>query len=323
MRRKERRHNAKAGINKIKNGMGSRDYFTEKKSWDKQYSTLIWLIIINLVIFAILNLLWITYLLTYSKAENPGLLFNDHVMYWFTLPSSLSEFGNKPWTLFTYMFSHYGVLQIISNMLWLWGFGFIFQDLAGNKQIIPVYIYGGLVGGIFFLLSGVLLNSNAPVIMLGGGTSIMCLAIATTTLAPGFRIFPMLNGGIPLWILTVLFVLFDISVAGASSSTAIAHIAAGLMGYIFVVMLRKGTDLGAWMNRLYSWVMDLFNPEKKYKAKESRLYYKAKEKPFVKRPNLTQKKLDEVLDKINQHGYDKLTEEEKEFLKKVSEQDLR
>jgi len=120
----------------------------------------------------------------------------------------------------------------------------------------------------------------------------------------------------------VIFVLFDISVASTSTATAIAHISAGIMGYLFVYLLRKGTDLTTWMTRLFEWVMDLFNPEKKYKGNKNTLYYQAKQKPFVKRPNLTQQKLDEILDKINQHGYEKLTEEKRAFLKKASQQDL-
>ena len=37
---------------------------------------------------------------------------------------------------------------------------------------------------------------------------------------------------------------------------------------------------------------------------------------------LLAEKIDEILDKINQKGYDRLTEEEKELLKRASEEDL-
>jgi hypothetical protein len=39
----------------------------------------------------------------------------------------------------------------------------------------------------------------------------------------------------------------------------------------------------------------------------------------VKIPKLTQQRLDEILDKINQKGIEGLTPEEKEFLRKASE----
>ena len=45
-------------------------------------------------------------------------------------------------------------------------------------------------------------------------------------------------------------------------------------------------------------------------------------KPFEKSTSFSQQKLDEILDKINEHGYHFLTDEEKEFLKKASKENL-
>ena len=69
---------------------------------------------------------------------------------------------------------------------------------------------------------------------------------------------------------------------------------------------------------------NLFNPEKKNfnKPQKDKLYYKTEDAPYKKTPNLTQQKLDEILDKINQEGYHMLTDEEKSFLKKASKEEL-
>ena len=78
------------------------------------------------------------------------------------------------------------------------------------------------------------------------------------------------------------------------------------------------------MNNLVGWVDGLFNPEKRHQQQmeKQRLYYKAQKKPFVKTPHLTQSRIDDLLDKINQKGYHSLSDEEKEFLKKASTEDL-
>ena len=107
------------------------------------------------------------------------------------------------------MFTHEGVWQLIGTLLWLWGFGYILQDLTGNSKLIPVYIYGGLAGAILFILTSNLIPqyyavANEAMPLIGGGAAVMAVALATTTLAPGYRIFPMLNGGIPLWVLTLI-----------------------------------------------------------------------------------------------------------------------
>ena len=160
----------------------------------------------------------------------------------------------------------------------------------------------------------------------GSNAAIMAVAVATTTLAPDYRFFKMLNGGIPLWVITLLFVIIDFAgAAGAGSAYSIAHLAGGFMGFMFVFNLRKGKDWSIWMNDFYDWFINQFNPDKVevVKRKKAKIFYKAgNQKPFVKRSNITQQRIDEILDKINQHGYHLLTDEEKNILKRAGEADL-
>ncbi len=289
-------------------------------------NALTWLIIINASVFILLNFLKIVYYLS----EIPDEFFNRQILNWFTLPASFEKLAIKPWVVFTYFFTHVGVWSLISSLLWLWSFGYILQDLTGNQKLIPIYLYGGIVGAVFFLITNNIFpvlakNINVTPDMVGAGASLMAIAVATTTLAPDYRIFPLLNGGIPLWVLTLVFVAIDYAtIASANAGTAVAHLAGGAMGFLFVKQLRIGKDWGSWMHSFWNWLDDLFNPEKKHvinKEKE-RLFYKNNGKPFTKTPNLTQQKLDEILDKINQEGYHLLTNEEKEFLKRASKEEL-
>ena len=57
-------------------------------------------------------------------------------------------------------------------------------------------------------------------------------------------------------------------------------------------------------------------------AGKEKHFYRADKKPFEKVSNVTQQKLDAILDKINQEGYELLTEEEKAFLKRASKEDI-
>jgi hypothetical protein len=72
--------------------------------------------------------------------------------------------------------------------------------------------------------------------------------------------------------------------------------------------------------------MNLFTPQvpkvQSRKIKEKMFYKSGDQKPFVKRSNITQQRIDEILDKINQKGYNLLTEEEKSILKRASEADF-
>lgn len=292
-------------------------------------NALTWLIIINAVIFIILNFIKVVYLFGDGDTNSLKQAFHQEIMTWFNLSADGKILISRPWTFFTYMFSHEDVWALISTLLWLWCFGFILQDLTGNDKLFPVYFYGGIAGAIMFILSANFIpafsNGSSNMVMLGGGASVMAVAVATTTLTPGYRIFPLLNGGIPLWVLTLIFAAIDFgTIASASGPMAIAHLAGGVVGFVFMRQVQKGRDMGAWMHRFAAWVNDLFNPEKKHyqKASKEEMFYKATRKPFQKTPHVTQQRVDELLDKINRQGYNYLTDEEKEFLKKASKENL-
>ncbi len=279
-------------------------------------NALVGLIILNVVFFVVLLFSWVVYKIAVDKA-----VMTD-VYKWFVLPTEPAKLVLKPWTILTYMFTHSSVLNILSSMLWLWVFGYILQEMAGNRKLVPIYLYGGLFGAIVYLLAANLVPSlqlmNQP--LEGAYCATMAVAVATTTLAPNYRFFPMLNGGIPIWVLTLIYLLFDFALlASGNPAIGAAHLAGAAMGFIYVKQLHAGNDWGEWMHKLYYWFFNMFNPNKQSADdKKQELFYKTKGQPFTKTPNITQQRVDVILDKINQHGYHFLTDEEKDILKKAS-----
>jgi len=300
--------------------------YKRRLSLGQDGNALVMLIAINLVVFVFFKFIYVLYFFGNEEAVARTTYAADFTRN-IALPSVFSTFLQKPWTLITHMFYHEDIWHIISNMLWLWAFGYIMQDLTGSRKLIPVFIYGGIAGGIAFLLSFNLIPAfrATPGFALGASAGIMAIAIATTMIAPGYRIFPMLNGGIPLWVLTMIFLIIDLAtIPGTNSGGHIAHLAGAFAGFLFIYTLRRGYDGSEWMNNLYDWFNGLFDPARPARARQIKheLFYRAKKTPYTKRPNLTQQKVDEILDKINQKGYSHLTEEEKELLKRASKEDL-
>jgi membrane associated rhomboid family serine protease len=293
-------------------------------------NALTWLLIINAVVFVAINFIKIVYYLSYETPMEASQNFNLQILSWFALPANLQNLFNRPWTVVTYMFSHVGVWQLIGTLLWLWAFGYILQDLTGNTKLIPVYLYGGLAAALFFIVGSNLIPAyksviNSPEPFMGGEAAVVAVAVASTTIAPKYKLFPMINGGIPLWVLTLLFLAVDYtSIAGSSTIYAMTHVASASIGFLFAYQLERGRDWGQWMTDFVNWLNDLFNPDKKYKQKpvSQHRYYKTVRKPFEKTPRITQQKVDEILDKINQQGYSALSEEERDILKKASQEDL-
>ena len=307
--------------------MATPSYKTNRKILlGQDNNALVFLFAVNALIFVIINFIKIVYYLS----DIPLDFFYKQILNWFTLPAAMDSLVSRPWTLVTYMFTHHSIWHLISSMLWLWCFGYILQDLTGNSKLIPIYLYGGFVGGIVFLLT----NNLFPVLernilttepMIGAGAAVIAIAVATTTLAPDYRLFPLINGGIPLWVLTMIFVAIDFAtLASGNAGIGAGHLAGGAIGYVFIRQMRRGVDWGGWMIQFMHWLDDLFSPEKKHtkKGKGEKLFYQSDRKPFNKISNITQQKLDQILDKINQEGYQFLTDEEKEFLKRASSEEL-
>jgi membrane associated rhomboid family serine protease len=304
-------------------GIYEREYKT-RFSNTLQENSLVMLITINLVVFVLFQFVNVFYFFGYPK-EIAVAKFDQDIYSYLALPGRFSQFIRKPWTLLTHMFYHQGIWHIIGNMLWLWMFGYIFQDMTGNKKIIPVYIYGAFGGAIAFMLTYNFIPTLTATYATATGASagIMAIVLATTILAPDYRLFPMINNGIPLWVFTLIYFIIDLALIPVENTGGhIAHLAGGFTGFLFIYFMRCGWDWSVGINRFFEWVNNLFHPDHPKRKMKKELFYKTGKKPFVKTPNITQQRVDELLDKINQKGYHALTDEEKELLKKASKEDL-
>lgn len=310
--------------------MGEADRYQEYKIKKHRFTlgqpgnALMWLLALNIIFFLILLVIETAVAVdTHSKAA-----FYSNVLNWFQLPAGTGKLGERPWTVTTYMFSDVVLFRIISNMLWLWVFGSVLQALTGNRKLIPVYLYGGFAGALFFIVGGNFAPSLTVAVdnmwLLGANPAVVAVALAATMISPGYRFFSHINGGIPLWIITVVYIVIDlVAVSSLPLAYPLAHTGGAFAGFLFVLLLRKKIDGSAWMNKLYHWAINLFNPDrskKSYSIKEKVFYNTGNRSPYHKTSNITQQRVDEILDKISQKGYSHLTKEEKEILKKASEE---
>ncbi|HEY0299495.1 MAG TPA: rhomboid family intramembrane serine protease [Arachidicoccus sp.] len=295
-----------------------------KVSLGNSGNALVLLVIANVAVFVLLIFLKAIYFMssTSNSADVTADLYHNEIFNYFILPASFSQFLHQPWTLISYMISHESLLDLFSNILWLVAFGYILQSLSGNKKIIPLYLYGGILGGIFFVAMNAVLPQQSSHIgfLIGATPAIIAVAAGATTLTPKYRIFPMLGGGIPLWILFAVFMLINISTAASAGLAYISTVLfSAVIGFFVIYQLKKGNDYGQWMYSSVYKIDDLFNPDKKHEKskQENDAFYKTSRKPFETKEHVTQERIDELLDKINSKGYSSLTKSEKDFLRRA------
>src|SRR6187551_219126 len=84
------------------------------------------LIIINVVVFVVLNIIMVF-------SELGGFQDFYHVIdKQFSIPARFDFFVSRPWTLITYAFSHGGFGHILFNMLAFYWFGRLFVEYLGS-----------------------------------------------------------------------------------------------------------------------------------------------------------------------------------------------
>ncbi|RZJ67067.1 MAG: rhomboid family intramembrane serine protease [Flavobacterium sp.] len=258
------------------------------------------LIIINVAIF-IVSALYFAFV--------PNSYFPD----WLALrPSKVLYF---PWTLITYSFLHAGFMHILSNMLVLNFSARLFRTYFSIKQFVGVYFLGAIFAGLVFVGSHYAFGN--PDGLVGASAAVMAVLVAVTTYNPKMEVRLLLIGNVKLWMITGVFLFFDvISIPSASVVSHLSHLSGALFGFAYMKLLQSGTDLSRPITAIIDWFVNLFGP-RKTKFKTVHKNYNKKPQPAPSRivtKDKTQQQIDEILDKISKSGYDSLTKDEKDFL---------
>ena len=194
----------------------------------------------------------------------------------------------------------------------LYWFGRIIGDLIGDHRMLPLYIMGGLLGGVFFLLYSNLVGEVSNV--RGASGSVTCLIMAAACVAPEYIIRLILIGDVKLKYIALFLIVLDIAMIAEHNNAGgrMAHLGGAALGAYFIYALRRGRDITDFKGS-FSFL------DKPTKTKMDVVHNKKRpvKKKDVYRPS-NQEKVDAILDKINASGYDSLTEEEKEILYQAS-----
>jgi membrane associated rhomboid family serine protease len=158
------------------------------------------------------------------------------------LYSPVELFLDYPWGLVTSMFVHQDLFHLFANMITLYFFGSFLNRLIGNGRLLLIYLGGGLMGGVFFVLLGTLLNPDSVALAIGASGAVFALGGALTVMAPKLRvvIFPI-PAPMPLWVAVVgIFVVLTLlPMLNAFSNIAWqAHLGGFLFGLIVGYILK-------------------------------------------------------------------------------------
>ncbi len=256
------------------------------------------------------------------------------------MPASLTRLATQPWSVFSYMFLHEGVFHILFNMLFLYWFGLLIHQYLGSRKLANLYILGGVFGAIFYVLiynlAPYFSSSVDSSMMLGASAGVFAVVVGAATLTPNTTFFLLLLGPVKIVYIAAFYVILSFANSiGANAGGEIAHLGGALLGYLYIVQLRRGIDWGVPVQKV-GMVFENLLSGRKSKVKVSYRREKASRSSAgafdrfktqkteaevsVKKEQITQEEIDRILDKIADKGYDALSKEEKrklfEFSKK-------
>jgi membrane associated rhomboid family serine protease len=284
-----------------------------KNAFNRRDNSLYKLMAINLIAFFILLISRVV--LTLSGF---GAVYKEGLK-WIMMPASLPTLAKQPWSIFTYFFLHEGLFHILSNLLFLYYFGLLIHQYLGSRKLTNLYILGGVFGAGFY----VLMYNIAPYFsgavdtsfMLGASAGVFAVVVGAATLAPQTTFVLLLLGPVKIVYIAAFYVLLSFANSiGENAGGEIAHLGGAMLGYGYIVALRRGWDLGIPIQKVGLFFENLGTrraPKVSYRRTSST-------KPTgtnpEKKETLTQEEVDKILDKIADKGYEGLTKEEKRKL---------
>ena len=212
------------------------------------------------------------------------------------------------------------LFHILFNLLALYWFGQIFLRFFSHKQLLATYIWGGLAGGLLFVLAynslPLFSEMKYSAALIGASASVMALTFAAAAYAPNYTIYLMFFGPVRLKYIAVIYLIIDlISVAGTNAGGHIAHLGGALAGYLIALSFKKNsaTNLGL------GWAEGMFTIFSSNKTKMKVVHKRPmSDYEFNESKAKREKNINEILDKINKTGYESLTKEERDELFKMS-----
>lgn len=299
-----------------------------KYSFRQPNNTLKQLIIINVLVYLVFLIIgtplgWMGY----------GWL-ERVVLYYLSLPSEPMAFLTRPWTLFTYFFTHEGFLHILFNMLNLYWFGMILSEYLGSRKLLSLYILGGIAGGLLYIVMynilPVFVNNNVTALLIGASASVLAVVVAAATLLPNYSFNLLLIGPVKIKYIAAALVLMSWALADESSGNAggnIAHLGGAFLGWVFIKQLQRGSDMGRPVLAVLDFFGNLFKRRPKLKVTHRRTTTASStptngsKSAFGQAGKPSQNEIDRILDKISSSGYESLSKDEKQKLFQASQKD--
>jgi membrane associated rhomboid family serine protease len=218
------------------------DYYYEPRpraaigtSWDLRSIT-VWLIILNVAIFAIDRLVPLYMIQMTPQGPLPMRLLT--ALGHFSAALAIDHL--QVWRFISFQFLHANLTHLFFNMIGLYFFGPMIEGYLGRRRFIAFYLLCGIAGAATYLLLlwWNVVNVQAFTPLVGASAGIFGILMAAARIAPNARVM-LLFPPIPLrlrtlaWILMAIAALAILTRAQNAGGEA-AHLGGAVLGLVLI-----------------------------------------------------------------------------------------
>ena len=281
------------------------------KSQYKYGGMLVKIIMANAIVFVLLMLLKIVSQLFLVNG------LHNTIGEFLAMPGTFRALLFKPWSIITALFTHFEFGHFFWNMLMLYFTSKLFVQFFGNTRLLSTYVFGGVFGGLVHILSYLIFPyfaNQEPASIVGASAAVSAIVGALVFYKPELKVRLFFAIEVPFWVLGLLFIAGDLINLTAEDGVAhFAHLGGVAFGIISVL---KANQPNNFMNKLDKLFSMTFSFKRKPKMK---VYRNSETKNMTDQQynsNKANKKqqMDAILDKISAHGYERLSQKEKDYL---------
>lgn len=246
---------------------------------------------------------------------------------WFKLPGDLFDFILQPWSIVTYAFLHSGFWHLLVNALFLYWFGRMFRNLFTARQLYTLFFSGVIAGGLLFMITQNIFPSYVKASgLIGASAGVFAVTFFVCSYSPEQTV-RLIFIDVKLKYIAyalVIYVVFGL-ISRINTGGELAHLGGLLLGYYSATKMRDGIDILSGFAKTGDSFLALFKakPKQAKKAKMKTVYRNknaSKSTTAASVKSEQQQKIDRILDKISESGYESLSKAEKDFLFKAGKE---
>ncbi|HTR82559.1 MAG TPA: rhomboid family intramembrane serine protease [Bacteroidota bacterium] len=229
--------------------------------------------------------------------------------------------GFEIWQLFTYLFMHGGFTHLFFNMFALWMFGMELENTWGSRKFLTYYLICGVGAGLSNILIAPLFTTIGPTI--GASGAIYGVLLAYGLLFPDRLIFIYFFVPLKAKYFVILYMIIEFVSVGSTDGIAhFAHLGGAVVGLIYLLADGFRFSLPQRTQRTPTNIFGNWNAPRRsnsnYENVSEAQVYDIKEYQRKEEAQVTQQRIDEILDKISKAGYQSLSDDEKKMLFEAS-----